>query len=147
MKNLTVTQRVDRFLESLGIQISNDSNILHAVNSVNDDFYLLLKNKIYKIPSNCKEDVVSFDIDENLDFIGLEYCTISQELYGACKSGDIMKINVKYDFECELIIQLDVNLQCMKLSPDHEIIVLVTVNDVMITMVSTFQIIAEVMIF
>nr|XP_034181462.1 putative elongator complex protein 1 [Osmia lignaria] len=141
MKNLTVTQRAGRFLESLEIQISNDSNILHAVNSINDDFYLLLKNKIYKIPSNYKEDVVSFDIDENLDFIGLEYCTISQELYGACKSGDIMKIN---DFACELKIQLDVNLQCMKLSPDHEIIVLVTANDVMITMVSTFQIIAEV---
>ncbi|XP_012140908.1 elongator complex protein 1 [Megachile rotundata] len=146
MKNLTVTQRANRFLESLGIPILNTNylNILHAVNSINDDFYLLLRNKIYKIPSDYYADVVSFDIDENLEFVSLEYCSISQELYGACKSGDIMKINVALNFECELITKLNVDLQCMKLSPDHEIITLVTANDTVITMVSTFQILAEV---
>ncbi|KOC68440.1 Elongator complex protein 1 [Habropoda laboriosa] len=146
MKNLSLTKRVSRVLNFLEEQILNlnDSKVLHTVNSINDDFYVLLKNKLYKIPSNFEEDISSFDIDENLEFISLEYCSISQELYGACKSGNIMRINIESKFECELITGLNVDLQCMKLSPDHEMIILVTVNDLVITMVSTFQIISEV---
>ncbi|CAK9811741.1 Elongator complex protein 1 [Anthophora plagiata] len=146
MKNLTLTKRASRNLNFLEEQILNfdDSKILHAVNSINDDFYVLLKHKLYKIPSDSDEDISPFDIDENLEFVSLEYCSVSQELYGACKSSDIMRINVESEFECELITELNVDLQCMKLSPDHEMIILVTVNDIVITMVSTFQIISEV---
>lgn len=147
MKNLTVIRRVSRFLESLEDEISNNSDnsrILHTVDSINDDFYLLLKSKLYKIPSDDMRDIVSFDIDENLKFVNLEYCSITQEIYAACKSGDIMRINVEPEFECESMNQLNVNLQCMKLSPDHEMIVIVTSNGTVITMVSSFHIISEV---
>ncbi|XP_076170382.1 elongator complex protein 1 isoform X1 [Ptiloglossa arizonensis] len=144
MKNLTVTQRANRSLKFLQNQILNDSTILHTVNSINDDFYLLFKSKLYKLPSDYEKDIISFDIDKKLEFISLEYCSISQELYGACKSGDIMRINVESKFECEIVSQLNISLQCMKLSPDHEIIVVITVDGIVITMVSTFQIISEV---
>ncbi|XP_053985315.1 elongator complex protein 1 [Hylaeus volcanicus] len=144
MKNLTVTRRVSRRLESLQNEIPSDSPILHAVNSVNDDLYILLKNKIYKLPSEYEKDIIFFNIDEKLEFVGLEYSIVTQELYGACKSGDIMRINVESEFECEVISQLNVDLQCMKLSPDHEIIIVITDYGTVITMVSTFDIISEV---
>ncbi|KOX68903.1 Elongator complex protein 1 [Melipona quadrifasciata] len=125
MKNLIVRQRASRVLNILENQITNlnDLNILCAIDSSNDDFYILSNNKLCKVPSNRVENTSFFDIDESLEFISLEYCSMTQELYGACKSG---------------------NLQCMKLSPDHEMIVLVTVSGIVITMVSTFQIISEV---
>ncbi|OAD52932.1 Elongator complex protein 1 [Eufriesea mexicana] len=124
MKNLTVTQRASRTLNILENQITNSSDlkILYAINSNNGDSYIYLKNKLYKIPFNRVENISSYDINENLEFVSLEYCSISQQLYGACKS----------------------DLQCMKLSPDHEMIILVTINDIMITMVSTFQIISKI---
>ncbi|XP_076625115.1 elongator complex protein 1 [Colletes latitarsis] len=144
MKNLTITRRSSRSLKFLENKILNDSTILYAVDTTNDDFYLLLKNKIYKLPSDYGKDIISFDIELELEFISLEYCSILQELYGACKSGDIARINVGSELECEIISQLNVNLQCMKLSPDHEIIIVITADGIVITMVSTFQIISEV---
>ncbi|XP_076249707.1 elongator complex protein 1 [Calliopsis andreniformis] len=147
MKNLTVIQSVRRLLKSLNDEMlknSNDSKILYTVDSINDDFYLILQNKLYKIPLDYEKDIVSFDINENLKIINLEYCSITQELYAACKSGDVMKISVDSEFHCEVMNELNVNLQCMKLSPDHEMIVIVTVDGIVITMVSSFQIVSEV---
>ncbi|XP_017891228.1 elongator complex protein 1 isoform X2 [Ceratina calcarata] len=146
MKNLTVVQRASRVLDFLESQIQdwNDSKILHAVNWSTNDSYIISKCKFYKIPSNYEEGIKIYDIDEDFEFISLEYCRISEELYGACKSGDIMRINVDSEFKYELITQLNVDLQSMKLSPDHEMIVIVTINDIVITMVSAFQVISEV---
>lgn len=146
MKNLVVKQRASRLLNILENQMLNvkDLKILYTVDSTNDDFYMLLKNKLCKIPSNYVEDISFFEIDENLEFIGLEYCSVTQELYGVCKSGNIIRINLEPEFRYELITDLNTDLQCMKLSPDHEIIILVTISGIVITMVSTFEIISEV---
>ncbi|CAL7938888.1 unnamed protein product [Xylocopa violacea] len=146
MKNLTVTQRASRVLNFLNNQNqnSNDSKILHAVNTINGDFYILFKFKLYKIPSSHDKDISSFNIDETLKIISLEYCSVTQELFAACQSGDIMRINVESEFECELITQLNMDVQSMKLSPDDEMVVIVTENDIVITMVYTFQLISEV---
>ncbi|XP_033204247.2 elongator complex protein 1 [Bombus vancouverensis nearcticus] len=146
MKNLVVKQRASRLLNILENQMLNvkDLKILYTVDSTNDDFYMLLKNKLCKIPSSYVEDISFFEIDENLEFIGLEYCSVTQELYGVCKSGSIIRINLEPEFRYELITDLNIDLQCMKLSPDHEIIILVTISGIVITMVSTFEIISEV---
>ena len=148
MKNLTVTQRASRLFKSSEYQLLNDSNasqILCAVNSISDEFYLLSKNKLLKIPSDHEEEIVPFDVPVNLKLVDLEYCSITQELYAACESGDIMRMTtVGPEFECDVVTELGINLQCMKLSPDHEIIVAITENGTVITMVSTFDVIAEV---
>lgn len=150
MKNLTVTQRAGRLFKSSEYQLLNDSDdskTLCAVNSISDEFYLLSKNKLFKIPSDHEEEIVSFDVPGNLKLVDLEYCSITQELYAACESGDIMRMTtVGAEFECDVVTELDVNLQCMKLSPDDEIIVAITENGTVITMVSTFHVIAEVII-
>lgn len=146
MKNLIVRQRASRVLNVLENQITNlsDLNTLSAINSNNDDFYILSNNKLCKIPSNRVENINFFDIDESLEFINLEYSSMTQELYGACKSGSILRLSIEPEFKYELMIDLSTDLQCMKLSPDHEMIVLVTISGIVITMVSTFQIISEV---
>ena len=146
MKNLIVRQRASRVLNVLENQITNlsDLNTLYTIDSSNDDFYILSNNKLCKVPSNRLENTSFFDIDESLEFISLEYCSMTQELYGACKSGSILRVSIEPEFKYELITDLNTDLQCMKLSPDHEMIVLVTVHGIVITMVSTFQIISEV---
>ena len=111
MKNLTVTQRASRLFKSSEYQLlnnSNDSKILCAVNSISDEFYLLLKNKLFKIPSDPEEDIVPFDVPGNLKLVDLEYCSITQELYAACVSGDIMRMTtVGPEFECDVVTELD----------------------------------------
>ncbi|KZC12649.1 Elongator complex protein 1 [Dufourea novaeangliae] len=92
------------------------------MSSINDDFYILLNRRLYKIPLDYGNDITFFDIDQNVEFIGLEYCNLTQNIYAACNH----------------------DLHCMKLSPDHEIIVLVTTNGTIITLVYTFETISMV---
>ncbi|XP_076376507.1 elongator complex protein 1 isoform X1 [Megalopta genalis] len=145
MKNLTLTRRASRPLNFLQDHILNESNAsttLFTINTINDDVYLLLKNKLYKFPSDYGKDPTSFDVDENLELVGLEYCSVTQELFAASKDGDI--INLESKLGHEVMCQLNTDLRCIQLSPDHEIIILITVDGIVITMVSTYQVISEV---
>ncbi|XP_076644239.1 elongator complex protein 1 isoform X1 [Halictus rubicundus] len=147
MKNLKLTRRASRPINFLEDQILNESNAstaLCAIDRITDDFYLLLKNKLYKISSPYVKDPTSYDINENLELVGLEYCSVTHELFAASKHGDIITISMEPKFGFEVMFQLNVDLQCMKLSPDHEMIILITVDGIVITMVSTFHVISEV---
>ncbi|KMQ97926.1 elongator complex protein 1-like protein [Lasius niger] len=69
-----------------------------------------------------------------------------QELYCAYESGAIARLDTsdRVNFIHEIVITFSSGLECMKLSPDNEIITAVTCTGTVITMVSDFQVISEV---
>lgn len=154
MKNLVVYRQRRRSLQSIEdikTHLKEFSKILCTVNPLTDDLYMLLGNQLYIVPSNFTEDINNLTIiehDESFKIVALEYSIISQELYCAYESGDIARINInnKYNIEYEIIFTHNAGLQCMKLSPDHEIITAVRNDGNVITMMSDyFEIISEVM--
>lgn len=121
-----------------------------AVNANNDDLYVLSGRELHTLPIDRKRDISTLNITkyDNSKIVGLEYCITTQELYCAYDSGDIARIDVTNEshFEYEIMAKFDSGLQCMKLSPDHEIITVVTSTGTVVTMVSDFQVISEVIL-
>ncbi|XP_043669587.1 elongator complex protein 1 isoform X1 [Vespula pensylvanica] len=149
MKNLAVSRQSCRNLETLENEISCNlkySKISCTLNPNNDDLYIALQRQLYIIPSDPNREIISVNINNeaNNKIIGLEYTNITQQLYCAYENGDLITINIDSELECELVTQINGGLSCMKLSPDHEILILVTPNDNVITMVSSFDIISEI---
>ncbi|KAK2583885.1 hypothetical protein KPH14_001159 [Odynerus spinipes] len=149
MKNLAVSRQSCRNLETLENEISCNlqcSRIPCTINPNNDDLYIALQNRLYVIPSDQEREITSVTItnEANNKIIGLEYTNITQQVYCAYANGDLMTVDVESGLGYELVTQINGGLSCMKLSPDHEMLTLVTANDIVITMVSTFDIISEV---
>lgn len=149
MENLTVSRQSCRNLEALKNEILDNFKylkILCTINPNNDDLYIALHNQLYIIPSNseCEITPVNINNETKNKIIGLEYTNITQQVYCAYENGDLITINIETDLECELVKQINESVNCMKLSPDHEILTLVTAKDTVITMVSSFDIISEV---
>ncbi|XP_043500282.1 putative elongator complex protein 1 isoform X1 [Polistes fuscatus] len=149
MENLTVSRQSCRSLEALENEILDNFKylkILCTINPNNDDLYIVLENQLYVIPSNPECEITSVNINNETKnkIIGLEYTNITQQVYCAYENGDLITISIESDLECELVKQINEGVDCMKLSPDHEILTLVTPKDTVITMVSSFDIISEV---
>lgn len=120
-----------------------------TVNTDNGDLYVLLDTRLYTIPINdCQFHVRDIIDCKNLKLIGFEYCITTQQLYCAYDNGDIARLDATSEyheyFEYEVAATFDSGLQCMTLSPDHEIITVVTATGILVTMVSNFQVISEV---
>lgn len=113
--------------------------------------YVLFNNRIYIIPMEANSDITSINLPgyKNSKIVGLEYCITMQELYCAYESGAIARLDIsnRVNFIHEIVATFDNYLECMKLSPDNEIITVVTHRGTVITMVSDFQIISEVMYY
>ncbi|XP_012270137.1 putative elongator complex protein 1 [Orussus abietinus] len=111
-----------------------------------DNLYIFERNRLYGVSTNVTLGVtlVQIDVSEDLTPVGLEYCSVSQQLYCAYDSGDVAKVFTREELECEEIVKVNGGLRCIKLSPDHEILILITLNDTVITMTSSFHVISEV---
>lgn len=149
MKNLAVSRQSCRNLGALENEISCNlkySKVSCTLNPNNDDLYIALEHQLYIIPSDPDREITSVNInnESNNKIIGLEYTNITQQVYCAYENGDLMTINIDSELDCEMVTQINGGLSCIKLSPDHEILVLVTSNDTVISMVSSFDIISEV---
>lgn len=91
-------------------------------------------------------------IDQQLEFkkqekiVAIDYCSINEEIFIACDSGLIFCLTpegehqVKYDE----IADFPNGMSCMKVSPDHEMIVLLTKDLTVVTLNSNFDILKEV---
>lgn len=156
MKNLTVYQLRRRNVEFMkDIVVKNDNGPLQCVHCAIDpnylSMYILFDNRIYVISMEDNSDItnINFDAYENSKVIGFEYCVTMQELYCAYECGAIARLDIadRVDFVQEIIITFSSGLECMKLSPDNEIITAVTCTGTVITMVSDFQVISEVIYY
>ncbi|XP_014468470.1 PREDICTED: elongator complex protein 1 [Dinoponera quadriceps] len=155
MKNLIVHRQYRRrfsFRDNVkdGDQLLDTYPWKCAVNTNNGDLYVLLGTRLITLPADRECDVNILNIAECKDskVVGLEYCITTQQLYCAYDNGDIATFDAtsKYSnyFEFEVVASFDSGLQCMRLSPDHEIITAVTGSGTVVTMVSDFQVISEV---
>ncbi|XP_029166752.1 putative elongator complex protein 1 isoform X2 [Nylanderia fulva] len=164
MKNLAVHGIRRRNVERLkDIAVGYDFRPLqpvHCVLNSNNELYILFDNqRLYRISTldDRNEDVDSSIVadicgDENCKVVGFEYCVTKQEMYCAYESGVIVKLNTtdKLSFEHfeQEMIMCTADLECMKLSPDNEIITAVTVDGILyVAMVSDFDIISEVNLY
>ncbi|XP_047349459.1 putative elongator complex protein 1 isoform X1 [Vespa velutina] len=149
MKNLSVLRQSCRNLEALESEILCNlkySKILCTLNPNNDDLYIGLQDQLYIIPSDPDSEITSVNINNeaNNKIIGLEYTNVTHQIYCAYENGDLMTINIDSELDCEMVTQINGGLSCIKLSPDHEILTLITPNDTVITMICSFDIISKV---
>ncbi|XP_035718153.1 putative elongator complex protein 1 isoform X1 [Vespa mandarinia] len=149
MKNLSVLRQSCRNLEALENEILCNlkySKILCTLNPNNDDLYIGLQDQLYIIPSDPDSEITSVNINNeaNNKIIGLEYTNVTHQVYCAYENGDLMTINIDSELDCEMITQINGGLSCIKLSPDHEILILITPDDTVITMICSFDIISKV---
>ncbi|XP_015608261.1 putative elongator complex protein 1 [Cephus cinctus] len=149
MKNLTVLyQNVYRLEEFSYDELCHctNPNILCCNNPDNDDLYILKGNNLFVINYNSKEAMmlVKVDIDDNAIPVGLEYCSTLQQVFCAYDSGALCVIDTELRTENGLGMKNSDGIQRMKLSPDQEILILVTGSEIVVTMTTNFQIISEV---
>ncbi|XP_077256116.1 elongator complex protein 1 isoform X1 [Temnothorax americanus] len=147
MRNLTVHQVCRRNIDFMS-DVKDLQESLHcAINSSNNDLYLLLHNHLYVIPF--EGDIIDLDIGPSLKIVSMEYCTTLQELYCAYEFGDVVKIDIKDPTRIDqnTVGIFGNGLQRMKFSPDHELVVVVTGEGDVITMVLDFQVISEVNLY
>lgn len=127
------------------------SQCAHCAIDPNDlSVYVLLDNRIHVISiEDNTSDIgsINFTGHENSSkVVGFEYCVAMQELYCAYESGAIARLDMsdRDNFVREIVVRFGSGLECMRLSPDNEIITAVTCTGTLITMVSDFQVISEV---
>lgn len=123
-------------------------------NQSNNEMYLLLGDLLYVMPfTNTNFDILDFSFQSDFNcyskIVAMEYCVTLQELYCAFESGYILKVDIKNRsrIDYDVATSFDTGLQCMKFSPDHEIIVVVTGSGSVSTMVLDFQVMSEVILF
>lgn len=156
MRNLTL-HRIDRrnveFMKNMRFDDQSLKTVQCAINSNYNNMYVLLDNNLYSEPvtmiKNDRHIVVNLGQYCFSKVISIEYCTALQELYCAYESGSIARIDITDENRIDYDIVKTVNsgLQCMKFSPDHELIAAVTGAGIVITMVLDFQVMSEVMLF
>ncbi|XP_011265632.2 elongator complex protein 1 isoform X2 [Camponotus floridanus] len=153
MRNLAVHQLRRRSVEF--IKDNAEENVhepeqcIHCAIDPNDlSVYVLFNNRIYIISMEDNSNItniINLPGYENSKVVGFEYCITMQELYCAYESGAIVRLDIsdRVSF-IQKVTTFDDYLECMKLSPDNEIITVVTRKGIVITMVSDFQVLSEV---
>lgn len=158
MKNLTVQQVHRRSPIFMGDYLENSEKLFKrrycVTNQSHNEMYFLLGELLFVIPFGKKDiDILDFSFPSEItDFskmIAMEYCITLQELYCAFESGYILKADIKNRsrIDYDIVATFDKGLQCMKFSPDNELIVVVTGTGNVITMVLDFQVMSKVMLF
>ncbi|EFN87660.1 Elongator complex protein 1 [Harpegnathos saltator] len=155
MKNLVVYRQYRKSLTVLedieqgSCEFSNVCSWKCTVNPVNEDLYILLGTRLFIVPVYDKHDINVHDVTyKDSKVVGFEYSAARQQLYCAYDNGDIAKLDVtsKYPeyFDYEIVASYN-GLKCMALSPDHEIMTVVTGNGILITIISNhFLVISQV---
>jgi len=157
MRNLTVHQINRRNIEFNEIKnIETNQELLKcvqcAINPSYNDMYVLLGNHLNVIQDK-PDGNINFTIVDNdqycfLKIVAMDYCIAVQELYCAYESGCIAKFDIinQTDINYNVVAMLDSSLQCMKFSPEHDLIAAVTSEGIVITMVLSFDIMSKVIL-
>lgn len=148
MKNLVVeTQKTCAFKDDF---LLFEENYHCCYNPDNGRYYCIdaSENKLIAIDTISSKKY----LDQPLYFkkkekiVAIDYCSVNEEIYFACDSGLIFNVTpeneskVKYDE----VADFSSGMLCMKLSPDHEVIVLLTKDLTVVTLNSNFDILKEV---
>lgn len=153
MRNLTV-HRIGRrdlqFMKNPKVTQELLDRIQCAINPNSNEIYVLLDENLYII-SIGNRDIVTLNFCQYRpsEIITMDYCITLQELYCAYKSGHIAKLDIRDPKRLDYtsVTTFKDGLQCMKFSPDHELIAAVTNIGNVITMVLDFQVMSEVILF
>jgi len=153
MRNLTVHQINRRNLEFMkNIEINQEllKCVQCAINPSCNDIYVLLSDHLNVIQDK-PDGNTNFTIVDNdqycfTNIVAMDYCITVQELYCAYESGCIAKIDImnQTDINYNIVTVLDSSLQCMKFSPEHDLIAAVTSKGIVLTMVLNFDIMSKV---
>uniref|UniRef100_A0A0C9R4C0 Elongator complex protein 1 n=2 Tax=Fopius arisanus TaxID=64838 RepID=A0A0C9R4C0_9HYME len=113
-----------------------------------DTLFILEGNRLFFI--SCKEDI-EIAIEKGIDIpsasrtpVGVEHWSDNGLLYCAYSSGELVKVIPKWPFNQEIVANIEEGIKCIKLSPDQEILVLITGIDNVITMMSNLQVLSKV---
>lgn len=125
----------------------------HCCYNCDNDKYYLVKddNRLVIIDALENSEYVDHKVflkkkEVTIKPVGIEYCSIIQEIYIAYDTGIVVCVSgldqahLKFDE----IADFPDGLQSMKISPDHEAVVLMTKDNVVITLSSNFDILQEV---
>lgn len=152
MKNLRVLNQ--NYVQLEGLDDDPDSPLLNLSESENlccmdndsGNFYVYKSNRVYSI-STGKFESFQLDNESIVDskLVGFAFCDSTRQIYLAYACGQLFTLEIDIpDSKAEFTAQVNEGLQIMRLSPDHEIITLITSNDVVIVMTSGFHVITEV---
>lgn len=150
MRNLIVeTQKTNIFKDS---DILTAEDFHYCYNCDNDKYYFIGGNDDYFMSVDALNSTKNtykkaFIKQEELTKpVGIEYCSVTQEFFIAYENGVVMCLTLKENnkVKCENIAEFSDGLHGIKLSPDHDVVVLLTKANVAITLSSGFDIFNEV---
>lgn len=146
MKNLSVqTHLVQNNSPEFCQETLNDA-VLCCINPDNDDLYVLQDKHFYAFSSKngLRTAVIDIETEESAKPVGLEYCSDVEQLWCAYDTGVIISINAESVSQPEVTTRFSEGLRSMKLSPDQEILVLITADNTVVTTVSDFHVVSKV---
>ncbi|XP_063980475.1 elongator complex protein 1 [Diachasmimorpha longicaudata] len=152
MRNLTVLHHSIRGLKEAEagcpeLQEALNKQFICNNDPDSDTIFVLEENHLFVI--TCKQDI-EIAIEKNIEVqgncrpVGVEYWSDNAVLYCAYSSGELVKVTPEWPFDQEVVVNIEEGIKCIKLSPDQEILVLVTGSDNVMTMMSNLQVLSKV---
>ncbi|KAJ8678919.1 hypothetical protein QAD02_014706 [Eretmocerus hayati] len=151
MKNLIVeTQASNVFDETQQPLPSTDYHC--CFNSDNNRFYIIEngKNTLVVLDAFTGErysdgDQIFLPKYRHLKYVGIEYCSITEEFFIACENGIVLCLTFlsSKSFKVQEIAEFPNGLSAIHISPDQEIVILVTKDGQVIVLNSHFDIVRE----
>ncbi|XP_057324154.1 putative elongator complex protein 1 [Microplitis mediator] len=132
--------------KSSGTWVPGD--VSYCVDPRNDTLFIIDGSHFYII-SNTLESMTSLSTkgindDPEAKPFGMEYWSDNETIYCAYSNGKLLKISLDEQIEIEVAAVMDEGINCMQLSPDQELLVLVTNNHHVFTTTSSLSIMSEV---
>lgn len=146
MRNLTIYNQDVRKHSNIE-EYSKLQSYFCCVHPDNDDFYFLTQYGIDFIPSDKVKPTNVLDLDRYGDYRPVGMASYHHRVYFAFECGNLVSVDIHDDggdFEDDVSEDLQMNLHCMSMSPDQDIIALVSKDGTLMTVDMNFQVIAKV---
>ncbi|XP_043471428.1 putative elongator complex protein 1 [Leptopilina heterotoma] len=142
MKNLTLYNQEIREISKRGL--STDVNH-YCLDPDNDDFYIETENNFYQIPSDSEKTEHAVNSDHCCQIIGM--FTFLNRIYYASDNGNLFCFDILDPENFIFYEELNVDLHCMSISPDMDIIVVVTKTGQIVTLDLSLEVLSKVDLF
>lgn len=139
MKNLTLYNQEIREISKR--EFSTDGNH-YCIDPDNDDFYIGTENNFYHIPSDSEKTEHALNSDHCCQIIGI--FTFMNRIYYASDNGNLFCFDILDPENFIFYEELNVDLHCMSISPDMDIIVVVTKTGEIVTLDLSLEVLSKV---